>query len=180
MIGASGLLVISITRATLEIMNKDDKENVLRTEPVIINDRVIYKLPQSRVLPDNMFYFLKKGRDWLWLRFSPKEENKIRVSLILADKKISEAIILNKKEKYDLATEAGFAAIDNLKYALELTKKIDEQQIFQKQMYTQISEAAKAYGEIVEEMGKNDKIDGQKYFSLLQKINEFKEKETQK
>lgn len=55
LIGASGILLVSISRASLEIMKKEDREGRLRTEPVIINDLQVHKLPQSRMLPSNVF-----------------------------------------------------------------------------------------------------------------------------
>jgi len=67
LIGAGGILLISISRASLEMMTKEEREGKLRTEPVIIDNVEIYKLPQSRVLPDNKYYWLKEVRDWTWL-----------------------------------------------------------------------------------------------------------------
>ena len=177
LIGASGILLVSISRASLEIMKKEDREGRLRTEPVIINDLEIYKLPQSRMLPSNVFYWLKEIRDWIWQKFSPDEEDKITVMLILADKKISESRTLFEKEKYGLAFINFEKAIEKLEKSEELAKKITDNNIFKNETLYQIKKMLEVYEKIIEEMGKSDKIDKQKYLLLLQKINALKEKE---
>jgi len=177
LIGAGGILLISTSRASLEIITKEEREGKLRTEPVIINNEEIYKLPQSRILPDNKYYRLKEIRDWTWKKFSFGEENKIQIWLILADKKVSEARALMQKEKYDLAINSYQKAIDKLKYAESLVNKIENKDIVKNQFVKQISKMAEVYSKMIEEMGKNDKIDEQKYLLLLQEINEFEEKQ---
>ena len=172
--------MISISRATLEMMVKNEKEDKLRTEEVIIDNKVIYKLPQSWLLPDNKSYIIKEIRDWTWQKFSFGEENKIQIALILADKKITESIALIKKEEYDLALITSTKAVEKLKYAGKLMEKMENNNVVPVQINNQIKKSMEVYLKIIEEMGKNDKIDEQKYFLLLQNINEFKEKQTQK
>ena len=180
LVGAVAILLVSISRATLEIMVKNEIEDKLRTEEVIIDDKVIYKLPQSWVLPDNKSYIFKEARNWLWQKFSFGEENKIQIALILADKKIAESIALVKKEKYDLALKTCMKAVEKLEYADKLIEKMENNNVVRAQKSKQVEKTMEAYTKIIEEMGKNDKIDEQKYFLLLQSINEFKEKQTQK
>ncbi|HEX7542611.1 MAG TPA: DUF5667 domain-containing protein [Patescibacteria group bacterium] len=177
LIGAGGILLISISRASLEMMTKEEREGKLRTEPVIIDNVEIYKLPQSTVLPDNKYYWLKEVRDWTWQKFSFGEENKIQIWLILADKKVSEARVLMGRGKYDLAFKSYQKAIDQLKYANSLVYKIENKDIVKNQMINQIRKITEVYKKMIEEIGKNDKIDEQKYLLLLQKINEFEEKQ---
>jgi len=155
------------------MMNKEEREGKLRTESVIINDIEIYKLPQSWTLPDNKYYWLKEVRDWTWQKFSFGEENKIQIWLVLADKKVSEARVLIEMGKYDLAFKSYQKAIDKLKYAEGLVNKIENKDIIKNQLANQIRKMAEVYRKMIEEIGKNDKIDEQKYLLLLQKINEF-------
>jgi len=172
------IILVSISRASLEIMLKDQMEGKLRTEELIIDDEVIYKFPQSWVQPDNMKYLIKEVRSWIWEKFSFNEEEKIDIALILADKKMAESIALLKKEKYNLAIDTSIRAVEKLKYADKLTNKL-ENKIIKSQKSDQIQKMTEVYFKIIEEMGDNDKIDEQKYLILLQNINEFKEKKTQ-
>lgn len=170
------MLLISISRASLETMNKEEREGKLRTEIVVIDKVEIYKLPQSWVLLDNKYYWLKEIRDWTWQKFSFGEENKIQILLILADKKVSEARLLGQNGKYDLAMKSYERAIEKLKDAKKLINKIENKEIIKSQFTDQIKKMVEVYGKMIEEMGKNDKIDEQKYLLLLQKINEFEKK----
>lgn len=172
-----GILLISISRASLEIMSKADAEGKLRTEPVIIDNVEIYKLPQSQILPKSGYYWLKDTRDWVWQKFSFDDEKTIQIKLILADKKVSEARELIKKEKYDLALENYARAIEKLKDAGKLVNNIEKKDIFKSETNNQIKKMTQVYKKMIEEMGKNDKIDEQKYLLLLQKVYAFEKKQ---
>ncbi len=172
-----GILLISISRASLEIMSKEEKEGRLRTESVIINEVEIYKLPQSQVSRSSAYYWIKETRDWIWLKFSFDEEKIIRITLILADKKVSEARNLMEKEKYALVLESYQKAIEKLKEAEKMVNKIEKKDIFKSEIKNQIKNMTQVYKKMIEEMGKNDKIDEQKYLLLLQEINEFEKKQ---
>lgn len=175
-----GVLLISMSRASLEIMAKDEREGKLRVDPVIVKDQVVYMLPQTNMLPDNPLYAIKEMRGWLWQKFSENgNEKEIKIVLVLADKKIAEAKKLTNKGKYDLALETSIEALNKLKYAKDLAVEIPKQSPGQKQLRTQIKEAAMAYEEIIRQIGQCEGIDDQKYSLLQQDINEFKEKQIQ-
>jgi len=178
-IGGAGILLISMSRATLEIMNKDEMEGNLRVEPVIIGNKMIYKLPQTNMLPDNIFYGFREIRDWLWFKFSFGDERKVKTMLILADKRIAEARALVKKGNYNLALETGMVAVNKLKYANGLITKT-LQPIAQKQLTVQVKDAALAYSEIIKEIGQQIDGDKQKYNLLQQNIDDFKKEQIQK
>jgi len=172
--------MVSMSRASLEIMAKDEKEGNLRIEPVIIQDKTIYKLPQTNMLPDNVFYRFKEARDWLWQKFSVGNEKEAKIMFILADKKIAEARSLANKGKYDLALESSMKAVDKLKYTNELIEKMKNQDTAQKQMIIQIRDATCAYDEIIKEISQKSGNGNQKYLLLQQDINDFKEKQIKK
>lgn len=174
---ANSILLVSISRASLEIMSKQEREGRLRTEPVIIDGVEIYKLPQSRVLPNSGYYWVKKIRDWFWQKFSFDEEKIIQITLILADKKVSEARNLMEKEKYSLALDSYHKAIEKLTEAKNLINKFENKPIYRNEINNQIKKMAEVYRKMIEEVGKNDKIDEQKYLRLLQEINEFEKKQ---
>lgn len=176
----SGILMVSMSRASLEIMAKDEREGRLRVEPVIVKDKVVYMLPQTNMLPDNPLYCLKELRGWLWQKFTHGgSEREIKMVLVLADKKIAEAKKLAEKGEYPLALETSIKALNKLKYAKGLAVEIENPVPGQKQLCTQIREAATAYEEIIRQIGQYEGIDGQKYSLLQQDINEFKEKQIQ-
>jgi hypothetical protein len=177
---AGSIMLVSISRATLEIMTKDEKEGRLRIEPVVIQNKTIYKLPQTNMLPDNVFYGLKEVRDWLWHKFSFGGEKEVKTMLILADKRIAESRALAKIGKQDLAFEAGMEAINKLKYANGLAWELKDQPTAQKQLIIQVRDATLAYREIILEIGQLGKADDKKYILLLQQIDDFKKEQEQK
>jgi hypothetical protein len=179
-LGAAGILLISMSRASLEVMKRDENEGRLRVNPVFIGNKMIYKLPQTNILPDNVFYPFKEVRDWLWLKFSVGKEREAKTMLVLADKRISEAKSLAEKGNYEKAFEAGMKAVDKLKYSNELVLEMKNQNIVQKEMLLQIKDASLAYSEIIKEMGQSGGVNNQKYLLLQQNIDDFKEKQIQK
>jgi hypothetical protein len=176
-IGAAGIMLVSMSRASLEVMNKDEREGRLRVEPVIVGENIIYKLPQTNMLPDNFFYRFKEVRDWLWLRFSTGKEREAKVMFILADKRIAEAKSLANKGNYSEALEAGMKAVDKLKYAKSLVMEMKNQDTAQKQIIIQIKNASLAYSEIIRTIGQKDGVDKQKYNLLQKNIDDFKEEQ---
>jgi hypothetical protein len=178
-IGAAGVLMVSMSRASLETMAKDEREGVLRVEPVIVQGKTIYKLPQTNMLPNNVFYGIKEMRDWLWRKFSVGNEKEAKIMLILADKRIAEARSLANRGKYKIAIETGIRAVDKLKYARELVEEMENQDTSQEQLIVQIREAASAYDEIIKEIGQKDGSGNQKYIFLQQSIDDFKKEQIQ-
>lgn len=100
------ILYISLTRAGLEKLIRDERRNDLRKVPIIFQhsnqDNFIeegsYKFPETSTLPNSPFYFLKKIRDELWIIFTGNSEDKVRVLMLVADKRMEEARLLNEKE----------------------------------------------------------------------------------
>lgn len=179
-LGAGIILMISMSRATLEVMNRDEREGRLRIIPVFVGDRMVYKLPETNMLPDNIFYVFKEIRGWLWLEFSNGSEREAKTLIVLADKKIGEAKTLSELGKYQLALKAGMKAIDKLKYANGLVEGMKNQNTAQKQLLTQIKDATLAYEEIVKEIGQGGGVKNEEYLLLQKNINDFKEKQIKK
>lgn len=172
----AGILLVSLSRASLEVMNRDEREGRLRVVPVIIDGRTIYKLPQTNMLPNNGFYIFKEIRNSLWQSFSNGSEKEAKTVLILADKKMGEARTLAEKGKYRLALEASMKAVDKLKYANGLVTMMKNQNTAQKQMIAQVKETSLAYSEIIREIGQKSGADNQKYILLQKEIDDFKDK----
>lgn len=169
--GAMGILLVSVSRATLDLVIKEEMEGRLRIEPVMMGDRMIYKLPQTGILPGNVFYRIKESRNWLWQKFSFGKEKEAKIALILADKKMAEAKALLKKGNYNLALKTSMRAVDKLKYAYTLSSEIRNGSLEKKLILDQIREATLAYETISIEL-KNEKI--------IETINDFKKEQIQK
>lgn len=174
--------MVSLSRATLEAMIRDETEDKLRVIPVIFDDKMIYKLPQTNMLPDNFMYGIKEARDWLWLKFSFNTEREAKTMLILADKRIAEAMALSKNGKQKLSFEASKEAVNKLKYANGLVSEMKNQPIAQQQLSIQIRDAIRAYGEIIKKI--NYQESDNDIYILWQQIDDIKkdweQKETEK
>ncbi|MBU1117739.1 hypothetical protein KKD37_02125 [Patescibacteria group bacterium] len=169
---AGGILLISLSRATLETTMNLDREDKLKIVPVIDEGETIYKLPETKMLPSNIFYRFKSLRNWLWWQFSFGEEEETKILFILADKKIAEAEIMAKNGKNRLAFKAGMEAVDKLKYINEKVTKIEGKDVAKEQLLGRIREASIAYSEIIYRI----EIQDNKKTVLLKEINEIKEK----
>ncbi len=101
-LAAIGILYISFVMASLDRVIDDEKFDRLRKiEIAYINSRgenLCYKLPESRVLPNNIFYWVKESRDNLWIYFSRNQVDKLRMLLLLRDKKIEEVLSLQEEK----------------------------------------------------------------------------------
>ena len=90
------VLAVSVARAGWEIWAKNNNQetqanNLIQFTAVFSDGETApetYKLPEIGLLPDQMFYGLKKIRDYLWLSFS-KGDAKIKMALLLGDKSMA-------------------------------------------------------------------------------------------
>ena len=94
------ILYISFVMASLDRVIDDEKFDRLRKiEISYVNSRgedQCYKLPESRILPNNIFYPIKEMRDNLWIYFSRDRIDELRIQLLIRDKKIEEVLLLRK------------------------------------------------------------------------------------
>ncbi|MFA5894985.1 MAG: DUF5667 domain-containing protein [Candidatus Shapirobacteria bacterium] len=172
------ILFVSVARAGLSLMAQDGDMDSLRNEEVkflvTFDDGETasgtYKLPQAGMLPNNVFYGFKKVRDYIWMSLSGGED-KVKLAVLMADKKIAEFQKLTEKGERGLAVESGNEAVDKLEYANGLVmgaKNVDAQS---KQIRKQILWAGLAYGEIFHRNEKEFQIDSEKYTKLLIRID---------
>ena len=161
------ILYISIARGSLDLMIKDEKENELRK--VLINSEISYKLPETRTLPSNPFYSLKKIRDYLWISFTKNQLDKCRVLMLVADKKMSEVILMNQQNiEKQLIVGTTIEAINQLKLASEGLKKNQLNEVEKETIQNQISQAQYAYKEIIKTL----KIDEEEKRFLNSRVEE--------
>lgn len=106
LVAAFGILYISFTRAGLDEVTSDEKYDRLRKISISYveapsGQKICYRLPESRTLPNNTWYFLKKIRDDFWIQFSKNPLDKIRIVVLIADKKVYESILMYEDKNID-------------------------------------------------------------------------------
>jgi len=97
---AFGILYASFVMASLDRVIDDETFDRLRKiEISYVNskgEKQCYKLPESNVLPNNFFYPIKELRDNLWVYLSKDSINKLKVLLLIRDKKVEEILLLQR------------------------------------------------------------------------------------
>jgi len=151
LIAAFGILYVSFTRAGLDEVTNDEKYDRLRKISVAYTEvssgqKICYRLPESRTLPNDTWYFLKKIRDDFWIQFSKNPLDKIRIVVLMADKKVYESILMyedknidtsfwkknmiESKSKIDLARNLLNQSSKRDLETNDLMRKIDEAEVF--------------------------------------------------
>jgi hypothetical protein len=131
-----------------------------------------YKLPETGMLPDDMFYGAKEIRNYLWLLFS-SGEGKIKMALLLADKSASESEALIEKDESNLAIDAGNEAINKLEYADTLINQERATDAQTKQLHYQIFWAGFAYKAVFDRAQGAFDLDTGKYAQLINRVNDW-------
>lgn len=97
---AMGILYISFVRASLEKVINDERFDSLRKISVSYvtpkGENKCYRLPESGVLPDNIFYSIKEFRDNLWIYLTRDKADKIMLMVLINDKRLEEVLSLEK------------------------------------------------------------------------------------
>ncbi len=174
-----GILMVSLARAGVEIMTKNGSlETMGKKEITVIkgNKLVVYKLPETGILPNNPLYLFKRVRDHLWLVFS-YGINKSKIALLLADKKAAEFGRLATQENIDWALESGNEAVDKLEYAYYLSENLNISDVAKKLLLNQIYEAGYAYKQVFVLSGDKFNNNLESYKQLLNRINEWNKKQ---
>lgn len=174
------ILLVSMARAGLEIWATEEKETIILNKTINFIAKFgdgetmvgVYQVPETGMLPDNLFYGVKKIRDFLWLELS-MGENKIKMAVLQADKGVAATAELIKKEDYSRAVESGNEAMDKLEYANKLLNDIKVTDDQTKQLHYQIFRAGFAYKEVFKRLDGAFGMDNSKYLNLLNRINDW-------
>ncbi len=145
------ILIISLIKASLdafaqeEIKSEGFNINLIESSQAAIPDNKInYNFPYPGMLPDNPFYFLKEWRDKIWLFLTTDPKQKTNILLLIADKKIYSAIMLEEKNEKALAQRIFQNSQNYLEAAFKTSQKIkDEIQL--KESQQKIIQAALAH-----------------------------------
>lgn len=99
---AFGILSISVfkTASPKFVFSAPAPTATPTSKPISID----YQLPYpGKILPDNLFWPLKAGRDKIWYTFTFNSEKKAELALLLANKRLLMSKELFEREKPDLA-----------------------------------------------------------------------------
>jgi len=152
------IIYISFVRAGLERIKENINYDKLRNIPISFQSKNnlgelenhCYKLPETRTLPDNPWYFIKNLRDEFWVNFSKNPLEKANILLLIADKKLEEAIRLDKKGRENLANITVKDAILKLERSKKIVKSLDQKDIEVMKMSIKIDEAEKVYKYLID------------------------------
>lgn len=183
------ILFVSISRASLSILAQEsisDKiaVNIVEFEIVQADGAVVsasHRLPEVNMLPNETFYGFRKIRDWMWLFFSRGELNKSKISMLLADKKIAEVIVMadkeNNVENGKLIIEASQEALDRLKYTDNLISQSSQNEDEWRQLHKQCYTAGLAYRAVLGKLENNMGEFTPDLNTILNEIDEWNKKQ---
>jgi len=174
------ILFVSVARAGWTLMAQGGEMEILKSEEIKFLKTFgdgetlagTYKLPEPGILPSNVLYGFKKLRDYLWIAFS-KGGDKIKLVVLMADKKVAEFADLTEIGQRDMAIESGNEAIDKLEYASKQAEQINVANAQLKQIKIQILWAGWAYEEVFRRSEQEYQIDSEKYTKLLTRIDDW-------
>ncbi|MBU1129753.1 hypothetical protein KKE45_00335 [Patescibacteria group bacterium] len=177
---AFGILFVSLTKASWKVLASGKSYDSYRIKPVEVEKvneegrrvKVVYKLPEVRTLPGSFFYGFKEIRNWLWLKLAGKPIDKAKLLLFLADKKVSETLLLDEKGKPNLALRSAKDAFEKLKRSKEWSLKLEENE--ERLLRAQLSDACLTYRQVFGSILKNEKSE---YEKLIVELDEWYEKE---
>lgn len=137
-----------------------------------------YNLPEVTVLPTSPFYGFKRIRDFLWVKFCLNSVVRGKLELLLADKKMSEAVKMIANNNVDEANEAVGESLDYLKQAYTDLSDSKEGAESAKQLMVQARASGKAYEMIIKNLGVDNVVNGDntKRVELLNGLTKWNEK----
>jgi len=182
------ILFLSICRSSLNQTLVEEKENKLRKQLIKTlvkrgNGSVevsLYSLPEVRMLPGNFLYGIKRIRNALWLQLCKTKMEKVRLLLLLSDKKIVEAQVLFKMGRPQKALVAAREGVEKLKYTDRVWCGIDDEVTGKKQLGKQICKAGLAYKKVLLKFNGAIDIDEEKYLKIMNDLNNWNERQKEK
>ncbi|MAF25397.1 hypothetical protein CL634_07470 [bacterium] len=180
------ILFVSFAKAGLMITIKNAKEDGLGKIPVrlLIKDEKgevklhLYYLPEVRTLPISPFYKIKKLRDYLWINLCRQKNEKAKMALLLADKKIVEAQLLFINGYPKLAMSAARDGVEELEYAGWLWSGLEEKgrMILGEKIYR----AGLAYEKVLMRAKGAMDVDQEEYGQIIKRLNDWNEDQKKK
>jgi len=180
------ILFVSFARASLIITIREEKEGALGKIPIRLltkkeNGEVelsFYYLPEVRTLSISPFYKVKKIRDQLWICFCQQKHEKVKMALLLADKKIAEAQILFINGHIKAAMTAAKDGVEGLEYAGWLWDRLEKngQMVLGEKIY----KAGLAYAKVLTRAEGAVDVDQEEYRQIIKQLNAWNESQKKK
>ena len=163
-LAAGVILYVSFVMASLDRVIDDERFDRLRkVEISYVNSRGenwCYKLPESQILPSNIFYSVKELRDNLWIYFSRDEVNKMRVQLLMRDKKIEEVLLLKENGIDEKLINKQLEKISQLSEKLVNDfNRLDQNKPENKEIQKRMEIANEFYNFVYKKLENNEKIE---------------------
>lgn len=163
LVAAFGILYVSFARAGLDEVTNNEKYDRLRKIRISYQEAKTggtrcYRLPESKTLPNNSSYFLKKIRDELWIKFSKNPGDELRIITLVADKKVYESILLYEVGETDLGKENMKEAENKINLAKELVNQSPEKNLEMEVLRKKVDEAEDFHNYIQKQMELGNKI----------------------
>jgi hypothetical protein len=157
------ILYVSFVLASLGRVVDDEKFDRLRKIQIAyINFRGeenCYKLPESGVLPTNIFYPIKELRDNLWIYFSRDKIDKLRIVLLIKDKKIEEVLLLQNNGSSEKIINRQMKKIQEVSNRLVVDlEKLNDNKLEDKEIRRRVEIADEFYKFFIEKLYKKEKI----------------------
>lgn len=152
------ILFGSLVLTGLKVIAKNERIEDLRKIPIEYTKELengekickVYKVPDSRIGPEDKRYMVKKIRDNLWVNLSKTAKDKSEIHLLIADKKMFETVQLIKSEKDEnLILKTLNESIINLKEAKRVLCNDDKEATETLRANKNINDAGLAYEDIV-------------------------------
>lgn len=183
---AAIILFVSFARASLITTIRREKENKLGKIPVRLltkNDNggvelCFYYLPEVRTLPVSPFYKIKKIRDYFWISFCREKNEKAKMALLLADKKIAESQILFINGYPEMAMVTAKDGVEKLIYAGWLWDGLEKKGrvVLGEKIYM----AGLAYEKVLARAKGAADVDQKEYEQVIKQLNDWNEKQKKK
>lgn len=165
LVAAFGILYVSFARAGLDEVTNNEKYDRLRKISITYTEvssgqKICYRLPESRTLPNDTWYFLKKIRDNFWIQFSKNPLDKIRIVVLMADKKVYESILMyeNKNIDTDFWKNNMVESKSKIDLARSLLNQSDKKDLETDDLMKKISDAEDFFNYTLEQMKLGNKI----------------------
>jgi len=180
------ILFVSFARASLMITIRNEKEGKLGKIPIRLLTKnesggvelYFYYLPEVRTLPISPFYKIKRIRDYLWISFCRQKNEKVKMALLLADKKIAEAQILFINGHAKLGISAAMDGVKKLRYADWLWDGLEENG--RRTLGEKIYRAGMAYEKVLRRAKGAVDVDQEEYEQIIKQLSTWNEKQKKK
>lgn len=164
---AAFITLFSVTRI---VQAKQNTDRVLRAESVK------YALPFPGILPDNILYKLKVGRDKLWEFLISDLEKKAYFEILMADKRASAAsVLVFEKGKTDLGISTFSKGFRYLEKTPPIISALREKNFNVNNLIDKLTSATLKHEDLVEQMTERKDITSSERARLKELLKSYQD-----